>query len=129
MLAIRKEDFYIFSSHDKQQERQSTTSAMSIPTDLISKPAQTSLLLSLPLELRLHIYELIITNNVDVCLSHKRKASKPKTGINLLLVNRQINAEATPVLYDNTIFSWNESAKLPVYRKFCRVLRKLVLET
>ncbi|KAK0392418.1 hypothetical protein NLU13_1913 [Sarocladium strictum] len=72
-------------------------------------PRSTSPLLLLPVELRLQIYTYLLSN-LTTASSHTSKrissSSTTTTPINaaILLVNRQLNSEATPILYSQNTF-------------------------
>jgi hypothetical protein len=69
---------------------------------------KTSPLLNLPAELQILIYELVLTQNGNGCpniqeiTQHHRQSGYRPSGI--LLVNKQVHSEATPIFYKATAF-------------------------
>ena len=80
---------------------------LSEPETKMDHPSGRCMLLELPAELRLRIYEYALAPTGTLSLTRtrsKRFATDPLLGPGLLRTNRQINAEASPILYsENTI--------------------------
>ncbi|KAL2212220.1 hypothetical protein CC79DRAFT_1364501 [Sarocladium strictum] len=70
--------------------------------------SRVSPLLRLPVELRLQIYAYLLSYQTDTSrlssISTSRKTSAKSLNASILLVNRQLNDEATPFLYSQNTF-------------------------